>query len=1160
MNQIVKPGTFTSVAASLEDRYLKTEGVILLSGTQALVRALLMQRERDRRAGLNTAGFVSGYRGSPLGGFDSELWRNRDLLTAASVQFQPGVNEDLAATAVWGTQQIGNYSGPKVDGVFGLWYGKGPGVDRSGDAFKHASYAGTTAHGGVLLVYGDDHPGKSSTVAHQSEQALAANLIPSLYPSDVQEVLEYSLHGWALSRYSGLWIGLKTVNETVETTSTVTARELDLPIVLPNSSLDDADIRPRLDYAPQRDESVVIRNRLPRIHEYARVNGLDRRVVGSAGARLGLVTAGKTWGDLREALSLLGIDDKRAQALGISVFKVGLIWPMEPEGLKNFAAGCDELFYVEEKRAFLEEQSARILFHEAARPRITGKLDPDGAELLPSDVQLSGRAIARALVRRLRALGLADEALEQKAALLDEGQTVAVPLDQPKRLPYFCSGCPHNTSTRLPDGATGLAGIGCHSMAMWMDRGTQKPVQMGAEGANWIGAASFTETGHVFQNMGDGTFSHSGLLAIRAAVLAGVNITYKILANDAVAMTGGQPIEGALDTDSIVRQVLAENVARVVVVTDDPARTQVSVPDIPIVPRAELPRIQTELASVPGTTAIVYEQVCAAEKRRRRKRGKMAEPTRRPVINPAVCEGCGDCSVQSNCVSILPLETPFGLKRRIDQSNCNKDYSCVEGFCPSFVMLDGARPKKNAAGIEPALLDNLPLRDPASPTDCDILITGVGGTGVVTIGSVLAMAAHLVGQKAATYNMTGLAQKGGAVYSHIRLANDPADITAIRVPARGADVVLGGDLVVAGTKKVLAAVKPGKTICVVNTHEVLPGDFTRNADYSLPTERIKRTIRDLVGDAQTHFIEASRLAQALFGNALAQNIFMVGYAYQFGALPLSAAAIERAIELNGEAVAMNKAAFLWGRRAAHDPAAVEAIATPKGTVSSDARRLSQSLDEVIARRVADLTLYQNAAYAARYKALVDKVRINEQAKAPGRGGLAEAVAKNLYKLMAYKDEYEVARLYADGAFRAQADAAFDGALRFEFHLAPPLLARRDATGEPRKITLGPWMMKGFSLLAKLKGLRGSALDLFGYTQERRIERTLIADYERTVGELIAKLDPANHAIAVAIASIPEKIRGFGHVKLRHLEAAKAEEQDLLARFRNPPAPTAVAAE
>ena len=1139
MNQIVKPGTFTSVAASLEDRYLKTEGVILLSGTQALVRALLMQRERDRRAGLNTAGFVSGYRGSPLGGFDSELWRNRDLLTAASVQFQPGVNEDLAATAVWGTQQIGNYSGPKVDGVFGLWYGKGPGVDRSGDAFKHASYAGTTAHGGVLLVYGDDHPGKSSTVAHQSEQALAANLIPSLYPSDVQEVLEYSLHGWALSRYSGLWIGLKTVNETVETTSTVTARELDLPIVLPNSSLDDADIRPRLDYAPQRDESVVIRNRLPRIHEYARVNGLDRRVVGSAGARLGLVTAGKTWGDLREALSLLGIDDKRAQALGISVFKVGLIWPMEPEGLKNFAAGCDELFYVEEKRAFLEEQSARILFHEAARPRITGKLDPDGAELLPSDVQLSGRAIARALVRRLRALGLADEALEQKAALLDEGQTVAVPLDQPKRLPYFCSGCPHNTSTRLPDGATGLAGIGCHSMAMWMDRGTQKPVQMGAEGANWIGAASFTETGHVFQNMGDGTFSHSGLLAIRAAVLAGVNITYKILANDAVAMTGGQPIEGALDTDSIVRQVLAENVARVVVVTDDPARTQVSVPDIPIVPRAELPRIQTELASVPGTTAIVYEQVCAAEKRRRRKRGKMAEPTRRPVINPAVCEGCGDCSVQSNCVSILPLETPFGLKRRIDQSNCNKDYSCVEGFCPSFVMLDGARPKKNAAGIEPALLDNLPLRDPASPTDCDILITGVGGTGVVTIGSVLAMAAHLVGQKAATYNMTGLAQKGGAVYSHLRLVSSMREVVSPLVGPGQADLLLGCDLVTAASADALAACDKSRTHAILDAAPLPTAAFQRQRDFRLEPEVMVGQVGRASSAAVT--LDAGNIAERLLGDRIGANMMLVGFAYQQGWLPLPLDAIRKAVDMNGAAVKFNLTALDLGRLASHDPQSVTAMMGPART-----QTLPDDIDALVAQRSSHLASYQNEALANRFRAVIDRLRETETRVAPGNTEVSRAAAAALSRVLSYKDEYEVARLYSTAEWRAMIGSEFENVQGMKLLLAPPLLSRVDpTTGRPKKIAFGPWIFPVLRMLSRFRFLRGTMFDPFARTAERRAERALAAEVEAAVGKMAETLTAERRSACLAYFAAVNEIRGFGPVKEKALAQFHARKDALL---------------
>jgi len=1139
MNQLAKPGRFTPVEASLEDRYIKTEGVILLSGTQALVRALLMQRERDRRGGLNTAGFVSGYRGSPLGGFDSELWRSRDLLSAAAVRFQPGVNEDLAATAVWGTQQIGNYARPKVDGVFGLWYGKGPGVDRSGDAFKHASYAGTTRHGGVLVVYGDDHPGKSSTVAHQSEQALAANLIPSLFPSSVQEILDYSLHGWALSRYSGLWVGLKTVNETVETTASVTARELDLSITLPNPGIDDVSIRPRPDYGPQRDESVVIRDRLPRIYEYARLNRLDKRVVGVPGARLGLVTAGKTWGDMREALALLGIDDARAAALGISVFKVGMIWPLEPEGMKDFASGCEELCFIEEKRAFLEEQSTRILFHETMRPRITGKLDPDGAELLPSDIQLNGPAIARALARRLRALGLADEALEQRARLLEEAIPVTPSADQPKRLPYFCSGCPHNTSTRLPEGATGLAGIGCHSMAMWMNRDTQKPVQMGAEGANWIGAAPFTETDHVFQNMGDGTFSHSGLLAIRAAVLSGVNITYKILANDAVAMTGGQPVEGALDTDSIVRQVLAENVARVVVVTDDPMRTQVSVTDIPIVARAELPRVQTELATVKGTTVIVYEQVCAAEKRRRRKRGKMSEPTQRPVINPAVCEGCGDCSVQSNCVSILPLETPFGLKRRIDQSSCNKDFSCVEGFCPSFVMLDGAKPKKNAAGVEPALLANLPLRDPGSPADCDILITGVGGTGVVTIGSVLAMAAHLVGQKAATYNMTGLAQKGGAVYSHLRLVSGTREVVSPLVGPGQADLLLGCDLVTAASADSLAACDKDRTHTILDAAPLPTATFQSRRDFRLDPEVMAGLVQRASVAALS--LSAGDIAERLLGDRIGANMMLVGLAYQQGWLPLPLDAIRKAIEMNGAAVQFNLTALDLGRLASHDPQAVSAMMGP-----ARAQSLPEDIDVLVAQCSGHLVAYQGEALARRFRAAIDQLRQAESRVTPGNTELSRAAAATLSRVMSYKDEYEVGRLYSTAEWRNMVATQFENVKGMKLLLAPPLLSRVDPhTGRPAKIAFGPWIFPFLSFLSRFRFLRGTMLDPFGRTAERRAERALAGEVEATVVKMAASLNAGNRAACLAYFTAVNEIRGFGPIKEKAFAQFDAGKSALL---------------
>ncbi|MFG1227195.1 indolepyruvate ferredoxin oxidoreductase family protein [Xanthobacter wiegelii] len=1152
---------------SLDDKYDLSQERVFVSGTQALVRLALMQKERDRRAGLNTAGYVTGYRGSPLGGLDQQFLRAEKVLKANDIKFMSGLNEDLAATALWGSQQAELRGEGKYDGVFGLWYGKGPGVDRSGDVFRHANNAGTSRHGGVLALMGDDHTCESSTTAHQSEFHFVDVMIPVLNPAGAQEIIDYGLYGWALSRFAGTWVGLKAVKDTIESTGIVDGR-LDRVRIEPalGFEMPPGGLNIRLGDTPLAQEERLQEFKRDAVLHFLRANRLNRFITsGGARPRIGIATVGKSYLDVRLALDELGIDEVRANDLGLRIWKVACPWPLETQGLHEFAKGLDLIMVVEEKRSLIEVQVREELYGTANQPVCIGKKDEQGRWMFPVKGALDPNDIAIQLGRRLLAYGHIPDIAARVAELEEAQRVLAATSDVATRIPYFCSGCPHNSSTKVPEGMRAYAGIGCHYMVQWMDRETTGFTQMGGEGANWIGESSFSKRGHVFQNLGDGTYNHSGYLALRAACAAKVNVTYKILFNDAVAMTGGQTHDGNLTVPVIARQVAAEGVERVVVVTDEPGKYPSNTlwpAGMTIHHRDELDAVQRELAAIPGVTVMIYDQTCASEKRRRRKRGQFPDPDKRVLINERVCEGCGDCGVKSNCVSVQPLETEFGRKREIDQSSCNKDFSCVNGFCPSFVTVHGAKPKKSAGAAAGA--DSWPdLPEPAHPEihgTYGIIATGVGGTGVVTIGAILGMAAHLEGKACGMIDMAGLAQKGGAVYSHIRLANDPADITAIRVPARGADVVLGGDLVVAGTKKVLAAVKPGKTICVVNTHEVLPGDFTRNADYSLPTERIKRTIRDLVGDAQTHFIEASRLAQALFGNALAQNIFMVGYAYQFGALPLSAAAIERAIELNGEAVAMNKAAFLWGRRAAHDPAAVEAIATPKGTVSSDARRLSQSLDEVIARRVADLTLYQNAAYAARYKALVDKVRINEQAKAPGRGGLAEAVAKNLYKLMAYKDEYEVARLYADGAFRAQADAAFDGALRFEFHLAPPLLARRDATGEPRKITLGPWMMKGFSLLAKLKGLRGSALDVFGYTQERRTERTLIADYERTVGELLAKLDPANHAIAVAIASIPEKIRGFGHVKLRHLEAAKAEEQDLLARFRNPPAPTAVAAE
>ncbi|WP_234053177.1 MULTISPECIES: indolepyruvate ferredoxin oxidoreductase family protein [unclassified Xanthobacter] len=1157
-------------SVSLDDKYDLSQERLFVSGTQALVRLALMQKARDRQAGLNTAGYVTGYRGSPLGGLDQQFTRAEKILKANDIKFQSGLNEDLAATALWGSQQAELRGEGRFDGVFGLWYGKGPGVDRSGDVFRHANNAGTSKHGGVLALMGDDHTCESSTTAHQSEFHFVDVMIPVLNPAGVQEIIDYGLYGWALSRFSGAWVGLKAVKDTIESTAIVDGRLDRVEIIHPaDFIMPPGGLNIRLgDTAIAQEERLQEHKRDAVLH-FLRANRLNRLVTsGGPRARIGIATVGKSYLDVRLALDELGIDEVRANDLGIRIWKVGCPWPLETEGLRDFARGLDLIMVVEEKRSLIEVQVREELYGTANQPVCIGKKDESGNWLFPVKGALDPNDIAIALGRRLLAYGpIAD--IAARVARLEEAQkALAATQDVATRIPYFCSGCPHNSSTKVPEGMRAYAGIGCHYMVQWMDRETTGFTQMGGEGANWVGEAPFSKRGHVFQNLGDGTYNHSGYLALRAAIAARVNVTYKILFNDAVAMTGGQRHDGDLTVPVIARQVAAEGAERVVVVTDEPEKYPAGTlwpAGLTIHHRDELDAVQRELAAIPGVTVLIYDQTCAAEKRRRRKRGAFADPDMRVIINERVCEGCGDCGVKSNCVSVQPLETEWGRKREIDQSSCNKDFSCVNGFCPSFVTVHGAKPKKaeaiaGRAGAWPE------LPEPALPQihgTYSIIATGVGGTGVVTIGALLGMAAHLEGKACGMIDMAGLAQKGGAVYSHIRLANDPADITAIRVPARGADVVLGGDIVVAGTRKVLAAVKPGETLVVVNTHEVMPGDFTRNADYSLPTARIRSTISAAAGEGNTHFVEASRLATALFGSSLAQNIFMLGYAYQFGALPVSAEALNQAIALNGEAVAMNQAAFLWGRRAAHDPAAVEALVAPQSGAGaqSDARRLSQNLDEVIARRVEELTRYQDAAYAARYQALVTKVRRREAEAAPGRTDLTEAVARNLFKLMAYKDEYEVARLYADGAFLKQVASAFEGDLKFEFHLAPPVFARPDpATGEPRKMRFGPWMLRALGLLAKLKGLRGTALDPFGRSAERRTERALITDYERLMGEVLADLDGGNHALAVALASIPEKIRGYGPVKVRQLQAAKAEEAELLMRFRAPAPIRAQAAE
>ena len=1164
---------------ALDDKYDLTKTRIFLTGSQAVTRMLLVQRERDRRAGLNTAGFVTGYRGSPLGGLDQQLARAAKPLEAADIVFQPGLNEDLAATAIWGSQQAELQGEGRYDGVFGLWYGKGPGVDRSGDVLRHGNMAGTSPHGGVICLMGDDHTAESSTNAHQTEFVLVDRMMPILNPAGVQEIMDYGLHGIALSRFASVWVGIKCVKDNVESTASVDGSVERVKIVIPDDyemPPGGLSIRRELDFLEQ--EKRLHLHKREAMLAYIRANKLNQIVTsGGPAARIGIITVGKSYLDTRQALEDLGIDEVRANELGIRLFKIGCPWPLIPSELEAFAAGLDLIMVVEEKRSLIEVQLREELYGSAHRPMVIGKRDEKGEWLFPVHGALDPNDIAIALGSRLlqyrddAALRARLEEIASAQGRLAEAQEIA------RRTPYFCSGCPHSSSTVVPAGSRAYAGIGCHYMVQWMDRETAGFTQMGGEGANWVGEAPFSTRKHVFQNIGDGTYTHSGSLAIRWAVASGTTVTYKLLYNDAVAMTGGQKAEGQMTPDQMARQVAAEGVRRIAIVTDDPAKYPAGTiwpPGATIHHRDDLDAVQKELAMVEGVSVLIFDQTCATEKRRRRKRGSYPDPDKRIVINELVCEGCGDCGVQSNCVSVQPLETEFGRKRQIDQSNCNKDFSCTKGFCPSFVTVHGARPKKAAQRrLDAGALAAGDLPEPNIPPldrSYAVVVTGVGGTGVVTIGAILGMAAHLEGKGCGMIDMAGLAQKGGAVFSHVKLAPRPEDIHAIRVAAGQADLVLGCDLTVTGSKKVLGAIKPQGALVVVNTAESLPGDFTRNADFSLPFERIKRAILGASRREQTHFVDATAAAVSFLGNAIAANMFMLGYAWQFGGVPLSRAALMRAIELNGEAVAMNQHAFELGRRAAHDPAAVLAVLAEAKTPTA-ARRISQTLDEIIDRRAGFLASYQNEAYAQRYRTLVGEVREAEARAVPGEQALAESAARHLFKLMAYKDEYEVARLYADGSFQRQVEATFEptsasGApLRYEFNLAPPLLARTDPrTGAPRKISFGPWMMSAFGLLAKLKGLRGRAFDIFGYTQERRTERRLIAECEALLAEIAGRLTPQNHALCVALAAIPDKIRGFGHVKARHLAAAKAEEAQLLARLRDggadPLAPSRIAAE
>ena len=1140
----------------LEDKYTLREGYAFMTGIQALVRLPLVQRELDLKAGLNTAGYISGYRGSPLGGYDQQLELNTKLLNEYQVKFQPGVNEDLAATALWGTQQTELGGEGKYDGVFGVWYGKGPGVDRSGDALRHANYAGTSKFGGVLALMGDDHTCESSTTCHQSELAMVDAMIPILNPSGVQEIIDFGIIGWKLSRYSGCWVGLKCVHDTVEATASINVDVDRIKIETPNNfNLPADDLNIRFPDTPQAQEKRMHEYKIDAVRAFCRANKLDRAVWHGGSAKIGIVTVGKSYLDTRLAFEELGIDETEAERLGVRLYKVAMPWPLEPEGILEFAEGLDLIIVVEEKRALIEPQIKEFLYDVSRRPKVIGKIDESGESLFRPAGALDANHIAATIARRILTFRT-DEKLKKRLQEMEiRMDSSLLPQESMVRLPYFCSGCPHNTSTVVPEGSIAMAGIGCHYMVQWMDRNTIGFTQMGAEGANWVGQAPFSTRKHIFQNIGDGTYFHSGTMAIRAAVSSGINITYKILFNDAVAMTGGQGFDGPMTVQSIIQQMYAEGAKRVDVVSDEPEKfTQSSgIPtNVKVYDRKDLDILQRELREIEGVTVLIYEQVCAAEKRRRRKRGLIPDPPRRIYINDDVCEGCGDCGLKSNCVAVLPLETQFGRKRMIDQSACNKDYSCVNGLCPSFVSVIGGKMRKNAPSANMDV-EWTSLPEPKLPVikgTYNIVLTGVGGTGIVTIGALLGMAAHLEKKGIGVLDMIGLAQKGGAVLSHLRIGKSPEDIHSPRIASQGADLVIGGDLVVTGGHKSLSVIKSGHTKLVINSYEMITGDFTKNADMLFPSLKIKQAIQQTAGTDNTEFLDASRLATALIGDTIATNMFMLGFAFQRGLIPLERSSIEQAIEINGMSVESNKQSFLWGRRTAHDGKRVWEMTASiaEGFLLEEP---PEGLDELIQHRADVLTAYQNKAYAKHYLQLVERVRTIETDRLPGSLSLTEAVARYYFKLLAYKDEYEVARLYTNGDFLKKIRGRFEGNFRLKLHLAPPLFSHRDShTGEPIKSTFSSWIFPVLKMLSRFKFLRGTAFDLFGKTKERRMERQLIKEYEQTIKELLLGLTKKNHNIALEIAKIPEQIRGYDMVKQRHFETAKSNEKKLLAKFRD----------
>jgi len=1162
----------------LEDSLAATSGPIFITGTQALVRLPLMQRTLDAARGLDSAGFVSGYRGSPLGAYDQQLWRARQRLDAANVRFLPAINEELAATAVLGSQQVECDPQRTVAAAFGLWYGKGPGVDRAADALKHGHARGASPNGGVLVVAGDDHGCVSSSMAHQSDFTMISWRMPVLSPASVAELIEFGLYGWALSRHSGAWVGIKAISEVVESAATVDLDALQTHFdaaaagasslaasLQAGGAVREARRAPGLHYrpddAPGAGLEARMAQRLDAVREFARLQSIDRMICTPRDARLGIVTCGKAHLDLLEALRRIDIGLPDLERAGIRVYKVGLAYPIEPTRMLAFARGLEEVLVVEEKGPVVEQQMQALLYGAPAdcRPRILGKHGPDGAPLLPEIGELRPSRVlpvlAEWLARHRPALDRRDRVVEFVRPPLPSNAA-----DRVRRVPYFCSGCPHNTSTVVPAGSRALSGIGCHAMAMWMDRDTSGLIQMGGEGVDWISHAQFTRAPHVFQNLGDGTYFHSGYLAIRQAVAAGATITYKILVNDAVAMTGGQPADGVATVDSIARQVRAEGVQRIAVVSDDPRRHAGREASFPPATsfhgRDELDAVQRELRAMPGVTVLLYDQACAAEKRRRRKRGTLADPPRRLFINEAVCEGCGDCAAKSNCLSVVPVETPQGRKRQIDQSSCNKDYRCADGFCPSFVSVAGGSLRRPAATLDPErlahALESVPEVEPANwRGPYDLLVTGVGGTGVVTVGAVIAMAAHLEGKHASVLDFMGFAQKGGSVLSHVRLAASAEALNQARIDTQQADAMLACDAVVAASDDALQSVRHGRTRIVVSRHVLPVAAQVSDPDAPLPVPALLDKLAAAAGEDRLSVCDAHAIAERALGDTMATNIVMLGYAWQQGVVPLSRAAIEQALELNGVAVESNLRAFRIGRLAAHDTRALEAVlgGSAGGAIGTKVDA-DETLPALVQRLSAELVDYHGAAHAVRLRRLVDAVAATERRLRPPGAllVLAATVARNYAKLLMVKDEYEVARLYSSERFRRELEAQFEGDYTLSVLMAPPLLARRGPDGLPRKMLFGRWVFPVLRVLAAVRHVRGTPFDVFGYTHERRIERALPADYAATIEEMLPELDADRFELAVQLADIPASIRGFGHVKLRNLREAKRREAALAQRL------------